>query len=185
LSYLLEAEAMPQTTPGDPRDGGQHRPEAGRAERSSQAGGRRPVRTYRMSLGRRVGDAIISALIRAGVVPSSYLLTTRGRKTGRLRTNPVTIVESNGRRWLVAPYGPVSWVHNARAAGRVTLHRRRETLECEVREVTPEEAGPVLKQYVAISRPTRPYFQAAKDAPVEEFIGEAGRHPVFELTPVQ
>ena len=89
---------MPQTTPGDPRDGGQHRPEAGQAERSSQAGGRRPVRTYRMSLGRRVGDAIISALIRAGVVPSSYLLTTRGRKTGRLRTNPVTIVESNGRR---------------------------------------------------------------------------------------
>jgi hypothetical protein len=68
---------------------------------------------------------------------------------------------------------------------RVTLHRRCETLECEVREVTPEEAGPVLKQYVAISRPTRPYFQAAKDAPVEEFIGEAGRHPGFELTPVQ
>jgi hypothetical protein len=40
-----------------------------------------------MSRGRRVGDAIISVLIRAGVVPSSYLLTTRGRRTGLQRTN--------------------------------------------------------------------------------------------------
>jgi deazaflavin-dependent oxidoreductase (nitroreductase family) len=82
------------------------------------------VRTLRMSRGRRVGDAIISVLIRAGVVPSSYLLTTRGRRTGLQRTNPVTIVEGEGKRWLVAPYGPVSWVHNARASGRVTLRRR-------------------------------------------------------------
>lgn len=95
----------------------------------------------------------------------------------------MTIVDRDGRRWLVAPYGPVSWVHNARAAGRVTLRRRRETLNYAIREVTAEEAGPVLKQYVGIARPTRPYFQASKDAPVEEFIAEADRHPVFELAP--
>ena len=46
-------------------------------------------------------------------MPRSYLLTTRGRKTGRPRTNPVVPVEHDRRRWLVAPYGPVSWVHNA------------------------------------------------------------------------
>jgi deazaflavin-dependent oxidoreductase (nitroreductase family) len=143
----------------------------------------RPVRTFHNSSARRVGNAIISVLIRAGVVPGSYLLTTQGRKTGQLRTNPVTIVDRDGRRWLVAPYGPVSWVHNARAAGRVTLRRRRETLNYAIREVTAEEAGPVLKQYVGIARPTRPYFQASKDAPVEEFIAEADRHPVFELVP--
>lgn len=143
------------------------------------------MRTYRKSGGRRAGDAIIGVLIRAGLVPHSYLLTTRGRKTGRLRTNPVTVVEWDGRRWLVAPYGPVSWVHNARAAGRVTLRRRRETRDYAVREVPPEEAGPVLQQYVQIARPTRPYFRAHNEAPVEEFIGEAGLHPVFELTPIE
>jgi hypothetical protein len=126
-----------------------------------------------------VGDAIIGVPIRAGLVPHSYLSTTRGRRTGRLRTNPVTVVERDGRRWLVAPYGPVASVHSARAAGRVTLRRRRET---RLRSAAPEEVGPV--RYVQIARPTRPCFRADKDAPVEESIGEADRHPVFELTPV-
>ena len=144
----------------------------------------RPARQYRPSRGRRVGDAIISVFIRAGLVPSSYLLTTRGRKTGRPRTNPVTVVEHDGKRWLVAPYGPVSWVHNARAAGRVTLRRRFDTWEYAVREVSSQEAGPVLKRYVRIATATRPYFRATVDSPVEDFVAEADRHPVFELTPL-
>ena len=125
----------------------------------------------------------MSALVRAGLVPRSYLLTTRGCKTGRPRTNPVVPVEYGGLRWLIAPYGGVSWVHNARATGRVSLARRSITRDYTVREVPPDEAGPVLKQYVRIARATRPYFQATKDSPVEDFAAEADRHPVFELTP--
>ena len=152
---------------------------------SGQPGGSpRPARTYRPSRGRRVGDAIMSVFVRAGLVPSTYLLTTRGRKTGRLRTNPVTVVEHDGRRWLVAPYGPVSWVHNARAAGRVSLRRRLDTREYAVWEVSAREAGPVLKRYVGVATATRPYFAATKDSPVEAFVAEADRHPVFELTPI-
>jgi deazaflavin-dependent oxidoreductase (nitroreductase family) len=143
-----------------------------------------PARTYRPSRGRRVGDAIMSVFVRVGLVPSTYLLTTRGRKTGRPRTNPVTVVEYDGRQWLVAPYGPVSWVHNARAAGQVSLRRRLDTREHTVREVSAQEAGPVLKRYVRIATATRPYFVATKDSPVEAFVAEADRHPVFELTPV-
>ena len=137
---------------------------------------------FRMTRGRRLGDAIIGALIRAGLVPNSYILTTRGRKTGQSRSTPVTLVEVDGRRWLVAPYGPVSWVHNARAAGRVSVGRRGRHLDCTVREVSAEEAGPGLKEYIKLARPTRPYFHATPDAPVEQFVAEADRHPVFELT---
>ena len=126
---------------------------------------------------------IMNTLARAGLVPRSYLLTTHGRKTGRPRANPVVPVEHDGRRWLVAPYGPVSWVHNARAAGRVSLTRRRDTRDYTIREVPPGEAGPVLKRYVRSAPSTRPYFQATKDSPVEDFITEADRHPVFELIP--
>jgi len=126
----------------------------------------------------------MSALTRAGLLPRSYLLTTRGRKTGRPRTNPVVPVEHGGRRWLVAPYGPVSWVHNARAAGRVSLTRRRDTRDYTIREVSPEEAGPVLQRYLRLAPSARPYFQASKDSPVKDFVTEADRHPVFELTPV-
>lgn len=140
----------------------------------------RPV--FRMTRGRRIGDAIIGWLIRAGVVPNSYMLTTTGRKTGQARTNPVTLVEQDGRRWLVAPYGPVSWVLNARAAGRVTLRRRGQRFDGTVREVSAEEAGPVLRTYIKMARPTRRYFHAGLDAPVADFVAEADRHPVFELT---
>jgi deazaflavin-dependent oxidoreductase (nitroreductase family) len=125
----------------------------------------------------------MSALVRAGLVPRSYLLITQGRKTGRPRTNPVVPVEHGGRSWLVAPYGPVSWVHNARAAGRVRLTRRRDTRDYAIREVPAGEAGPVLQRYVRLAPSARPYFQAAKDSPVEDFVAEADRHPVFELTP--
>ena len=104
----------------------------------------------------------MSALVRVGLVPRSYLLTTRGRKTGRPRTNPVVPVEHDGRSWLVAPYGPVSWVHNARAAGRVSLTRRRDTRAYAVREVSRDEAGPVLKRYFRLAPSARPYFQAGK-----------------------
>jgi hypothetical protein len=78
----------------------------------------------------------------------------------------------------------VSWVHNARAAGRVTLRRRLDTREYTVREVSAQEAGPVLKRYVGIATATRPYFVATKDSPVEDFVAEADRHPAFELIPV-
>jgi deazaflavin-dependent oxidoreductase (nitroreductase family) len=143
------------------------------------------ARQFRPSRARRVGDAIISVFIRLGLVPSTYLLTTKGRKTGRPLTNPVTIVEHDGKRWLVAPYGPVSWVHNARNDGRIVVRRRLDRREYTVREASAQEAGPVLKEYVRVAAATRPYFQASKDAPVEEFIAEADRHPVFELTPVR
>lgn len=164
---------MPPTTPDQrPGNGEPQRSRAPRAARQD-----RPGRS------RHVENTIMSALVRRGLVPRSCLLTTLGRKTGRLRTNPVVPVEHGGRRWLIAPYGTVSWVHNARAAGRVSLTRRGDTRDYAIREVSPEEAGPVLKRYVRIAPTTRRYFQATKDSPAGDFAAEAGRHPVFELTP--
>ena len=128
-----------------------------------------------------MGNVLASTLARAGIGPF-WLLTTRGRRTGRPHVNPVTLVEEDGRHWLVAPYGAVSWVHNARAAGRVGIRRGRGRFEYGIREVGPEEAAPILKRYVGIATATRPYFRASKDSPVEAFRAEAHRHPVFELT---
>jgi hypothetical protein len=96
---------------------------------------------------------------------------------------PVVLVTVGGKRYLVAPYGPVSWVLNARAAGRVRLRRGRESGDFAIREVDAAEAGPVLKRYIAIASATRPYFKAGKDSPVSAFVAEAGEHPVFEVIP--
>jgi len=134
-------------------------------------------------LWRRVGNVITGLLARVGIGPV-HLLTTRGRKTGQAHTNPVLPVEHAGKRWLVAPYGAVPWVHNARAAGRVSLRHGRTTRDYAIREVSPSEAGPVLKRYVAIAGIARPYFRAGKDSPVDDFVAEADLHPVFDLTPL-
>jgi len=133
----------------------------------------------------RLENAVIGALVRTGLVPRSYILTTVGRKSGQERRNPVTIVQREGRRWLVAPYGAVPWVLNARAAGRVALTRRWTTRHYLVREVSADEAGPVLKDYVRMASATRPYFAASRHDPPEAFAREAGAHSVFELLPLE
>ena len=72
--------------------------------------------TYRLSLWRRGVNALVRVLLGWGLGPRhTYLLTVRGRKSGRLYSTPVTLVEQRGQRWLVAPYGEVAWVRNARA----------------------------------------------------------------------
>ena len=172
-----------------PAEGRGHAPDdtqpAARQRSGRRAGARRraphPPRQYRPGRSRHVENRIMSALVRAGLVPRSYLLTTRGRKTGRPPTNPVVPVDHGGRRWLIAPYGAVSWVHNARAAGRVSLTRRRDTRDYTIREASPDEAGPILQRYVRIAPSTRRYFRAAKDS--RSRPSPPDRHPVFELTP--
>jgi deazaflavin-dependent oxidoreductase (nitroreductase family) len=127
---------MPPTTPSQGHENGEA------ARRARGGGAPRPARQYRPGRTRHVENTIMSALVRAGLVPRSYLLTTQGRKTGRPRTNPVVPVDHDGRRWLVAPYGAVSWVHNARATGRVSLTRRGHTRDYTIREVPPGKPGP-------------------------------------------
>lgn len=131
----------------------------------------------------RTGNAIVSLLARVGVGPIQ-LLTTRDRRTGTPHTIPVVPVDHGGASWLVAPYGTVGWVRNAREDRRVRLRYGRTTRDYTVREVGAEEAGPVLKRYVAVATKTRPQFRAAKDAPAADFAAEADRHPVFQLVAI-
>src|SRR5437773_3072927 len=167
-----QAGRASEPSPVQPAGGGRgHAPMTpgrgpGNGEAAGQAhggGDPRPPRQYRPGRGRHVENTIMSALVRAGLVPRSCLLTTQGRKTGRPRTNPVVPVDHGGRRWLVAPYGPVSWVHNARAAGRVSLTRRRDTRDYTIREAPPDEAGPILQRYVRLAPSARAYFQRSEE----------------------
>jgi hypothetical protein len=64
------------------------------------------------------------------------------------------------------------------------LQYGRTRREYATREVSGDEAGPVLKRYVAIATKTRVRFKATQDSPVEDFVAEADRHPVFELVAV-
>ena len=138
--------------------------------------------TYRLNVGRRLVNVIVKRLVRAGRAGEhTYLLTVRGRKSGRSYSTPVTLVETPEARWLVAPYGEVGWVRNLRAAGEVTLSRAGSSKALRVIEEQPAEAAPVLQQYLSAVRVTRPFFDVRPDATLEEFTAEAPEHPVFRL----
>ena len=147
------------------------------------APGDKAPRAYRRGRGHRFENRVMTFAAGLGLIPHSTVLITRGRKTGQRRENPITVLDHRGRQSLVAPYGPVPWVLNARAAGRVEIRRRGRTRAYRVTEAGPEQAGPVLKDYVRVATVTRAYFVADKDDPAEAFSAEADRHPVFELTP--
>ena len=141
-----------------------------------------PDRRFHATRASKIANSVAAVLTGWGLIPNTYLMTTRGRKSGRLLTIPVTLVQQGDQKWLVAPYGPVAWVLNARSAGKVTIRRRSDVAMYTVREIPPVEAGPVLKEYVAIASATRSYFRASKDSPAADFVAEAGQHPVFAIT---
>ncbi|MGH2727736.1 MAG: nitroreductase family deazaflavin-dependent oxidoreductase [Actinomycetota bacterium] len=137
---------------------------------------------YRLGPARRAFNAVASRAIRHGIgLPSSYILTTRGRKTGIERSTPVSIVRRDGHRWLVAPYGSVGWVHNARAAGRVTLSKGGRSDVVAVTEVGPHEAAPILRAYLRTFPVVRPFFNFGARSIEEKIVEEAPRHPVFRI----
>jgi deazaflavin-dependent oxidoreductase (nitroreductase family) len=136
------------------------------------------------------------SLLRVGIpMGPTILLTVRGRRTGQPRTTPVGVFERNGQRWLFAQLGgDLHWVRNLRAAGEGILSRGRRQQAIVAVELAPEAAAAVLKDVVApwIRGPMGAMatvmaggriLDVALDAPVNEFINEVRRHPVFEVIP--
>ena len=140
------------------------------------------ARTYRLGFARRLVNTVMTGLLRAGIPAGkhTYLLSVAGRTSGRIYTTPVILVE-NGERFLVAPYGAVGWVCNARTAGRVTLSQGRHHETVGIHEVGAEESAPVLRSYLGAVRVVRPFFDVSPDAPAEAFVAEAAQHPVFRI----
>ena len=139
------------------------------------------AKTYQLPSFIRLGNFFTSTLLRAGLKPGNMaLLTVRGRKSGLPRTTPVSLGERDGRRWLIAAFGEVDWVRNLRAAGEATLKRGRHPEHIFVKELSAEEAAPILKQILA---PAPGFllknFDAKPESPLKDFEREALNHPVF------
>jgi F420H(2)-dependent quinone reductase len=93
-------------------------------------------------------------LLRFGIgLSHNYLLEVRGRKSGRLYSTPVDVLDMSGRQFLVCGRGQSQWVRNAQVAGRVMLVRGGKRTE----------------------------FAVPAGSPVADFESIAQRYPVFEL----
>ncbi len=142
------------------------------------------AKTYQVTAATRIVNGLMQTLIGLGIGPKElYMLTVKGRKSGKPRSTPVTLVIEGERRWLVSPYGMVNWAYNVRAAGRATLTQGRRTETVELTELVPEESAPILKRYLTDVAIVRPYFDVQPDSPLEAFIAAAPHHPVFAIHP--
>jgi deazaflavin-dependent oxidoreductase (nitroreductase family) len=138
--------------------------------------------TFRHTLRRRILNRLIAPPTRLGLAGRRmHILTVRGRKTGRPHSTPVQLVIDGDRRWLVAPYGERDWVKNARAAREVELTRALKTTRHSVEELGPEEAAPVLREYLRTTPIVKRFFDVTRDSSLEDFATEAPRHPVFRV----
>jgi deazaflavin-dependent oxidoreductase (nitroreductase family) len=111
-----------------------------------------------------------------------YLLQVRGRKSGRIFSTPVNLMEFAGRQVLVAPRGRAQWVRNAEAAGEITLKRGSKRLRYGLRPIADEQKPEILKVYLdRYASAVKKFFPVSPGAPVEAFRPIAGNYPVFEL----
>src|SRR5579862_3250572 len=86
-------------------------------------------------------------LVAAGFGPSyCYLLQVQGRKTGRLYSTPVNVLDYRDQRFLVAPRGSTQWARNASAEGYVWLKRGRIRDRYAVRDVSDKDKSELLRE---------------------------------------
>ena len=132
----------------------------------------------------RIFNALIGALVRRGIgKPKMRVLEVRGRKSGKLYSLPVDLLELSGKLYLVAPRGETQWVRNAQAAGSVVLRRGRDSATYRLRALAGAEKPAVVKAYlVEFQGEVRRFFTVPPGAPLEAFAGIASKHPAFELT---
>lgn len=115
-------------------------------------------------------------------LPHNRLVLVRGRKSGRVYSTPVNLLELEARSYLVAPRGETQWVRNARSAGEVALKKGRRRDSYRLRELADGEKPPLLQAYLDRYRTTvQRYFPVAAGSPADAFVELASRYPVFEL----
>jgi deazaflavin-dependent oxidoreductase (nitroreductase family) len=133
----------------------------------------------------RAINKLFGLLVGLGLgLPHNYLLQVRGRKSGRVYSTPVDVLDRDGKRYLVAPRGYTQWVRNAIASGTVSLKKGRRSEEFGIRLLSDDEKPEILKSYLDRYKLTvQRYFPVPAGSPTEAFRPVTGKYPVFELIP--
>lgn len=114
----------------------------------------------------------------------NYLLQVRGRKSGKIFSTPIDLLEIDRKRFLVAPRGRTQWVRNAEAAGEVTLKKGSRRERFGLRALSDQEKPEILKAYLdQFSREVQSYFPVPAGSPAEAFRDLLQSYPAFELIP--
>jgi deazaflavin-dependent oxidoreductase (nitroreductase family) len=131
----------------------------------------------------RFMNKAIGVVARLGFAPRYvYLLEVRGRRTGKIYSTPVNVLDFKGRRFLVGGRGHATWSKNAAASGEVTLIRGKKVQRLRAVPIPDDEKPEILRAYLNEYRQTvQRFFSVPASSPLEAFRTIAERHPVFEL----
>lgn len=140
--------------------------------------------TARLPRWLKPANRVIVALQRRGLaIGTMRLLSIPGRKSGVLRTTPVSPLTVGGKRYIVAGLEGSDWVKNARAAGRGILARGRESERVALVELPVEERAPILRAFPREVPRGVPLFRRLYGVTGDpaEFAALAPRCPVFRV----
>jgi deazaflavin-dependent oxidoreductase (nitroreductase family) len=132
----------------------------------------------------KLANPVIVALQRRGVVIGTMrLLSVPGRKSGKLRTTPVSPLTVEGERYIIAGLEEADWVKNVRSAGWGVLARGRDQERVDLVELPPQERGPVLREFPHEVPRGVQYFRQLYgiDGTSEEFEALSSCCPVFRV----
>ena len=135
------------------------------------------------SAAERVFNRVFGFLVGLGIgFPHNYLLQVRGRKSGRLYSTPVDLLELGSKQFLVAPRGRTQWVRNAEVAGEITLKKGATRRQFQLKPLSDAEKPEILKRYLdSFKREVQRYFPISAGSPPEAFRDLAPSYPAFEL----
>jgi deazaflavin-dependent oxidoreductase (nitroreductase family) len=130
-----------------------------------------------------VFNRVFGALVGLGLgMRHNYLVQVRGRKSGKVYSTPIDLLELRGKRFLVAPRGRTQWVRNAEAAGEVTLKRGSFRKAFQIRPLSDADKPEILKAYLDSFKTTvQRYFPVVAGSSAEALVAVAKDYPVFEL----
>jgi deazaflavin-dependent oxidoreductase (nitroreductase family) len=133
------------------------------------------------SAGERIFNRVFGVVVGLGWGFSyNYLLQVRGRKSGKVYSTPIDLLELSGKRFLVAPRGRTQWVRNAEAAGEITLKRGKLQQKFKLRVLSDQEKPEILKAYLdQFKREVQGYFPVPAGSPVDAFRGLLDSYPAF------
>src|SRR5262249_36898628 len=133
-------------------------------------------------------NRVIMALQRLGLaIGTMRVLAVPGRKSGQLRSTPVSPLTVDGQRYIIGGLAEADWVKNARAAGWGILAHGRRQEQVALIELPVEQRGPILREFPREVPHGVPFFQQLYRLPKdraalpEAFTALAPHCPVFRV----
>jgi deazaflavin-dependent oxidoreductase (nitroreductase family) len=131
----------------------------------------------------KIFNRVFGFLVGLGLgLQHNFLLQVRGGKSGRIFTTPVNVLDTDGKRYLVAPRGRTQWVRNAEAAGEITLKKGSYRRSFRLQPIPDIEKPEFLKLYLdKFATTVQQYFPVKAGSQASAFRDVSPNYPVFEL----